>query len=294
MDAHWSRFDPILNAAYDVTSDVMIYGKYSTGSKSGGANSRSLRYEPFDPEVVKMFEIGAKAEFLDHRARLNVSAYRGDYEDIQLDFSAQYLQTDPVTGALLQTQRTTTETTNAPGTGKLKGFEADLTFAVTEELTVSANYALNKVDIPPTLNPFRQGNGQLITVAIPIYQVYTPENSASFAVDYEHPLNNGKFVVHLDANYGDGYYSNYTDVAYDPVTRAVTIKQPKGDSSFIVNSRISIADLETGAGGVTFSVWARNLLDEQHVFAETFSDRTGLAGFFNEPRTFGFEVTVRQ
>jgi iron complex outermembrane receptor protein len=292
MNASWDRFDPIVNVSYDVADGILLYAKHSTGYKSGGANSRSLRYEPFNPEVVTMEEIGAKMEFFD-KLRVNLSAYTGKYEDIQLDFSASYLQTDPVTGALLQTQRTTTETTNAPGKGDLSGFEADVTYVVTDELTLSGSYAYNKVDIPDTLNPFRQSNGQLITVPIPIYQVYTPENSGSVALDYERPFMGAKIAAHLDANFGEGYYGNYTDVAYDSVTRAVTIKQPKGDDSFVVNARLSLAEIPAGGGDLEISVWSRNLLDEEHVFYKTLSDRTGTAGFFNEPRTFGIEVKVK-
>jgi iron complex outermembrane receptor protein len=293
MDSSWDRFDPIVNFAFDVSDDMMVYARYSTGFKSGGANSRSLRYQPFDPETVTMTELGAKLEFMDRRARLNLAAYDGKYEDIQLDFFAQYVQTDPITGALLQTQRTTSETINAPGAGKLRGFEADLTFAATKELTLSASYAYNKVEIPPTINPFRQGNGTFITVPVPIYQVYTPENSASFAIDYSLPFRGANIVAHMDGNYSDGYYANYTDVAYDPVTRAVTIKQPQGDSSFIVNARIALADIPMGSGTASVSLWSRNLLDEQHVFVKFLDPRFGTAGFFNEPRTFGLEVSVK-
>ena len=84
-----------MNLSYDFTTDVMVYGKYSSGYKSGGANSRSLSYSPFDPESVRMFEAGAKTQFWDNRARLNVAAYAGQYRNIQLDFSALYQQIDP-------------------------------------------------------------------------------------------------------------------------------------------------------------------------------------------------------
>ena len=115
LNTSWSRFDPLINVAYDVSSDIMVYGKWSSGYKSGGANSRSLFYSPFNPEVVTMFEVGAKTEFFDNRARLNVAAYSGTYKDIQLDFSAQYLQTDPITGQLLTTLRTTIDTLRKSG-----------------------------------------------------------------------------------------------------------------------------------------------------------------------------------
>ena len=294
LNSAWSRFDPLINLSYDVGPDVMVYGKWSSGYKSGGANSRSLTYAPFNPESVTMFEAGAKTQFWDNRARLNLAVYTGSYKDIQLDFSAQYQQINPVTGQLLTTLRTTTETTNAPANGKLKGFEADFIFAVTDSLTFSAGYAYNSVKIPDTKNPFPQSNGILITVPIPIYQVYTPENSASAALDYETPFMGARFVAHIDGNYDSGYYGNYTDVAYDPVTRAVTVPQPKGDKAFIVNARVALADVEMGGGMATFSVWSRNLLNEEHLFYKSTSVTAGTGGFFNEPRTFGIELSFKQ
>jgi len=293
LDTSWSRFDPLINLAYDLNKDMMVYGKWSSGYKSGGANSRSLYYSAFNPEVVTMFEIGAKTEFFDNRARLNVAAYTGTYKDIQLDFSAVYQQIDPVTGKLLTTLRTTTETTNAPGNGDLKGIEGDFTLAATENLTLSASFAHNIVDIPATKNPFPQSNGQLITQPIPIYQVYTPENSGSLALDYERPFMGARFTAHFDANYDSGYYANYTDVAYDPTTRAVTYKQPKGDKATVVNGRLAVTDIETSAGKATFSLWSRNLLNEEHLFYKGASTTGGVSGFYNEPRTFGFEVNLK-
>lgn len=296
LNASWKRTDPLVNVSYDVTENSMLYAKYSTGYRSGGANSRSLVYLPFDPETVTMYEIGSKNEFFDRRLRVNLAAYTGEYKGIQLDFSGQYVGIDPVTGQLITTLRTTTETINAPGTGRLRGFEADGAFAVNENLTLSANFAYNKVKIPATLNPFPQNvSGVLrpITVPIPIYQVYTPEKSGSIAMDYQRPFMGAKIVAHLDANYGDGFYANYTDVAYDPTTRAVTIAQPKGDSSFIVNGRISLAEIPAGDGKAALSLWSRNLFNEAHVFYRSFSDLQGESGFYNEPRTFGFEVSVK-
>jgi iron complex outermembrane receptor protein len=68
LNASWSRVDPMVNLALDASQDVHLYGKWSTGYKSGGANSRSLTYAPFNPETVSMFELGAKTEFWGKRA----------------------------------------------------------------------------------------------------------------------------------------------------------------------------------------------------------------------------------
>ncbi len=295
LKASWSRVDPMINLAIDASDDVMLYGKWSTGYRAGGANSRSLAYRTFDPEKVSMFEIGAKTEFLDKHARLNIAAYAGTYKGIQLDFSGLY--EDVINGVRVATTRTTSDTVNAPGTGKLKGLELELTLAPFDGLTLTGSYAYNSVKIPDTRNPFPQAGGVFITVPLPIYQVYTPEHAASGAIDYELPVGTGdaKLRVHLDANFDGGYYASYTDSNYDTVTRAVRYAQPKGDRALVFNGRIALADLALGADGArgTISLWARNLFNEQHVFYKSGSAQGGVSGLFNDPRTWGIELNVK-
>ncbi len=291
-----SRVDPLVNLSIDAARDVHIYGKWSSGYKSGGANSRSLNYASFKPETVSMFEVGAKTEFFDHKVRLNLAGYVGTYKGIQLDFSGQY--EDFINGVRVVTTRTTTDTVNAPGSGRLKGVEAELTVAPTRGLTLSGSFAYNSVKIPDTVNPFKQTiNGVVVTVnaAQRIYQVYTPEYSASGAIDYETPIGGAMLKAHLDANYDNGYYANYTDTLIDSTNRAVRVAQPKGDSAFVVNGRIAIADIDMGSTGakLTVSAWARNLFNEGHVFVKFFSPTGGNTGFFNDPRTFGFELNIK-
>jgi iron complex outermembrane recepter protein len=293
LDASWSRIDPMVNLAFDASDDVHFYGKWSTGYKSGGASSRSLSYRRFNPETVSMFEIGAKTEFWDRKARLNVAAYTGTYKSIQLDFAGLY--EDVINGVRVATTRTTLEVVNAPGKGKLKGVEAELTLAPVSGLTLAASYAYNSVKIPDTINPFPQNGGVFITVPLPIYQVYTPAHSASASIDFETPLNGVTFKLHLDGNYDSGYYAGYTDSEFDPVTRAVRYAQPKGEKALIFNGRVALADIELGESdaNMTVAIWARNLLNEQHLFYKQGAPRSGVSGFFNDPRTFGVEATIK-
>lgn len=291
--ASWSRVDPMVNLSLDVSDDVHLYGKWSTGYKSGGGSSRSLSYRQFSPETVSMFEIGAKTEFFDRKARLNLAAYVGKYKGIQLDFAGLY--EDVVNGVRVATTRTTLEVINAPGTGDLKGFEAELTLAPVSGLTLTASYAYNSVKIPGTVNPFPQTGGVIITAPIPIYQVYTPEHSASAAIDYELPLDGFTLKAHIDGNYDSGYFANYTDAEFDPVTRAVRYTQPKGDKALVFNARLAVTDIDLGNSGakLTFAVWARNLFNEQHLFYKSGAPRSGVQGFFNDPRTFGAELNLK-
>lgn len=286
IDKTSTRFDPTINIGYDVTDDILVYGKYSTGYRSGGSNSRSLENTPFDEESVEIFEIGGKTEFLDNRLRVNFAAYTGTYKDIQLDFSAPYFLRD-ASGNLVVTTRTTTRTINAPGDGDVDGFELEVDAALTDALTMSANYSYNKVKIPATVNPFPiDERGVINPNPIRQYPVYTPENSWSVAFNYERPFGELTFMGHVDFNYAEGQYVNNVDPS-------ATIRNPLSDDSFIVNGRIALTDIPAGAGKATVSLWSRNLLDEEYVFAKFISPTQGTGGFFNEPRTFGVEFAVK-
>jgi iron complex outermembrane receptor protein len=186
LDAAWGRFDPTVNLSFDVTDDVHVYGKWSTGYKAGGANSRSLTYRAFSPESVSSFEIGAKTEFLDHHARLNLAAFTSEYKDVQIDFSA----------VIPGSNRGTIETTNAAGSGRSRGLEAELTLIPFRGLTLTANYAYTHVRLPEAPNPFVTGNP-----LVPVFPIYTPRHAASVSGDYEVPLGELKAGLHLDANY---------------------------------------------------------------------------------------------
>ena len=266
LDGSWDRFDPMVNLAFDVTQDVHVYGKWSTGYKAGGANSRSLTYRKFDPESVSTFEIGAKTEFFDNHARFNVAAYTSAYKYMHIDFIA------PV----LNTTRTTLETTNASGNGRIKGIEADLTITPFQGLTLTGSYAYTDVHLPPAPNPF---NGDALTR---VYAVYTPSHAASAAIDYELPVADAMLRFHLDGNYATGQYS----MASDPT---------KTGSSFIVNGRVALADIRMASGpNLELSVWARNLFNEAYTFVKANGGSSlGYYGIFNDPRTVGVSATVK-
>jgi iron complex outermembrane recepter protein len=289
----WSRVDPMINLAIDVTPDVHVYGKWGTGYKSGGANSRSLTYKAFDPEEISMFEIGAKTEFFEHRLRLNIAAYSGVYKDFQVDFSAPYYSYD-ANGNIItssSTTRTTTDTINAPGDGRVKGVETDFVLAPMTGLTLSGSYNYAHISLPPTINPFPSfvpGVGMVVsTTPTTIYQLYTPEHAASAAIDYSAPLEYFTLRCHLDGAWDSGSYG--TDRDPSPVLAAI-----KSQSGIVFNGRVSLSDIALSSGAkLAVSVWARNLFNEEHLYTRTISTTSGVSGAYNEARTFGLEGAVK-
>lgn len=268
FDRDWDRFDPMLTLAFDATDDIHLYGKYGTAYRAGGANSRSVNYRAFDPESVETFELGFKSEFLDNKARLNVAAFTTRYTDIQIDFSAQL-----VAG----TTRTTIETVNAAGNGRIRGLEIDLNLAPIKGFTLSASYAYTKGTLPLAQNPFNNNNFQQPFI------VFTPENATSFAADWVHDLGGARLRAHIDANLSDGY-------------RGLPGEPTLSDRSFLVNGRLALTDIDLGNGGrIEFALWSRNLFNRDQVYlrSNAAAAATGPYGIFNEPRTFGGDIQVR-
>lgn len=96
-----SEFTPMVSLSYDLNNDVMVYGTYSEGFKSGGFTQRvfppvvagftappgtaDLDLIPtYDPEFVEVYEVGLKARLMDGRVRLNAAVFHTDYEDLQV------------------------------------------------------------------------------------------------------------------------------------------------------------------------------------------------------------------
>jgi len=279
-----SRFDPMVTLAWDAADGINLYAKFSTGFRSGGANSRSSSFRQFLPEEVKSYEIGAKTDFLDHHVRLNLAAYIMDRKNTQIDFdyvdTNQFL-TDGKTPNPYYNKHTE-ETANAPGNSRIKGIEAELTVKPVAGLTLGASYAYTDVNIPLTANPLA---GSLYGQLTQVYTVFTPKNAVSGTMDYEMPVGSGDMALrlHMDANYADAVYSFQNESV-------------KTDSSFIVNASLALADIPLNANGTkaTLNLWARNLFNEQHIYRRSNANGSVLGDYanFNAPRTYGIQGTV--
>jgi iron complex outermembrane receptor protein len=279
------RFDPMVNLSWEAAEGVNLYAKYATGFRAGGANDRSSNFAAFGPESVKSYEVGAKMDLFDRRVRLNLAGYIMDRNGTQTDFdnvdTNQFLPgtTTPNPTFNLHTENTA----NAPGTSNIRGIEVDFTAKPMEHLTVGASYAYTYTKIPLTANP---NPGPTFGVLTPVFVVYTPPNAASGFIDYEIPVGKANAAVrlHLDANYADAQYSFQSESV-------------KTDSSFIVNGRLSLADIDMGDGRqrLTLSVWTRNLLNESHIYRRSAANAAVLGDYanFNPPRTLGVEASFK-
>ena len=135
---------PRIALEYKVNDDMMVYASATRGFKSGGWNARGTNagaIEVFGPEKVWSYEAGLRSDWLAGRLRLNVTVFSADVTDFQLP-SAVY---DPVTGAPTFSTRNYASLEN-------QGVEVEITAAVTDGLTVFANFGTQDAEYAE-LNP---------------------------------------------------------------------------------------------------------------------------------------------
>ncbi len=86
-----TNVSPEATLSWSVTPDILLYGAYKTGYKSGGFSSPQLLASSynnsnirFEPEKAKGGEIGLKATLLDRSMRLQLTGYRYTYTNLQV------------------------------------------------------------------------------------------------------------------------------------------------------------------------------------------------------------------
>jgi iron complex outermembrane receptor protein len=114
---HFNNFSPRAGIQLHPNEDIMLYGSWSRGYKTGGWTTRlsnPLPFAPdFDQEKAESFELGFKSYFWGHRGTFNVALFSTNYTGIQLNF-----------------QQGVSPTIQNAGTARIRGAEAELSWTV--------------------------------------------------------------------------------------------------------------------------------------------------------------------
>ncbi|MBB6096472.1 iron complex outermembrane receptor protein [Povalibacter uvarum] len=173
----WDNLAPRVSLQYQWTSDIMTYLTYSEGFNQGGVNNVNGLAIPYNPETLKNYEFGLRTDLFDRRLRFNLSAFYGQYEDIQV--SEEIIPRFPTT-------------TNA-GEAEVKGLEVEGMWLVTDNFTI--NYGFGWLDSEYT--------DLGTSTAIPLGEKfpYAPDTSYSVGAQYQWDLANSGGLM-LRADYG--------------------------------------------------------------------------------------------
>ncbi|MFT4769154.1 MAG: iron complex outermembrane receptor protein, partial [Glaciecola sp.] len=209
----------------------------------------------FDPETVISYELGAKVDFWDDRARVNAALYYMDYEDLQV--------TQTNADCLCNI-------TDNASDAEIMGLEVEMQLAVTSSLRLFAggNYMDTEyVNFVDSLGNDNSG-GRLQR---------TPDYTYNVGLDYSMDMAGRADALSLYLN-----YAYQGDFNWDPdnITEQAAYGLLDGRFSYYINQ------------DVTVSAYGKNILDEDYrVFViNFFADEVASLG---APRTFGVELNVR-
>jgi iron complex outermembrane receptor protein len=237
--------------------NVLLYGNVSNGYKAGGVTgfyvTDTKAKEPYQPEFINAYEIGAKSDWLNGRLRLNASLFYYDYRDLQ------------AFGVIDNEFRIFNITKS-----RIDGSEIEANIIPFDGLEIDSGLGLldarvNKSDVGGVLPGYTLGNA--------------PKIELDNTITYKIPLSGGRTLATvLEASFrGSTYYY----VQNNPLQRQ--------EGYWLFNPRITLSGPNDRWSATAFIKNAGN----RHYFREIFDDAADVIGFPAPPLTFGFSLNYR-
>jgi len=247
----WDDWAAKIGLDYKVNDDVLLYGFYSRGFKSGGFVGRITYPQdigPFDPEYVDTIEGGIKSDLMGGRLRVNLAGFYNWYKDMQLPII--YYGEDEQTGAV---QHSSTIINAAKS--ETYGFELEATTIPVEGLTIngSVGYLHAEYTDFPFIDPSTVGPVIPEQINLKGYRLQnSPKWTYTFGARYEFPLGSGLAAIGGEFQHvGNKYNTNLQNTPRSEI-------QPTD----YIN-----ANLEWTPDDRRWSIniWALNLADERYI-----------------------------
>lgn len=193
------RTDWRLVGDYQFTEDFMAYASISTGFKGGGVNPRPFVADqrlPFQPETLKTYEVGFKADVLDSTMRLNGAVFLNNYDNIILGKTV-------CPESVLPTPCLRPDNI---GAADVTGWELEATWFPADGWSIDA--AVSQLDFEYTSPTNAAGN--LANTSIPADAItpYTPELQYSVGVQFDQSVSFGYLSYRLDGAYQGKLFTN--------------------------------------------------------------------------------------
>jgi len=240
--------------------ELMVYASYNRGFKSGGFNGQNPTDAPFLPEKLDAYEVGEKADLLDHHLRINAAAFYYNYTNIQV---TRYVNS--------------TQNFYNGAAAHVYGLDVDFEGRLTGGFTLSGGFTVlhdRFADFPNAIISTQVPTGIIISTGsakgnrLP----FTADFSGTVAAAYHLPTQLGEASFDASYSYNDGYFAQPDNILRQPAYNLVAF-----------GARLTFHN------GLFVRAWMRNALNTQMYGAQT-------AGTFNSayaleaPRTYGVTV----
>ena len=259
------------NLNYTINDDLMVYATYSEGFRAGGVNRARVPGVPkYEPDWVYNWEAGWKSTWMDGRLRFNGAVYLEDWDNVQLSFL----------------DFTVSNLTIIRNVGKAQtiGTEFDLTYAATDDLTVSLAASYNSAELQEAF--YRDSDDQAAGL-----DPRAPKGTPMPYVPKFQYTAIGRY--HFDVASLPSYAQlavAYTGARWNDLD-TTNSRRAEMDAYTIVNGAIGI-DKESW----TVELFGSNLTDERaqnQIVDPGYDSALDSKTYTNRPRTFGIRFSQR-
>ena len=273
----WS--DPTGRVIIDWTpkEDMMFYGSWSRGFRSGGFNGRATgptSIGPYDPERVDSFEAGMKADFADGTIRFNPAVFWAEYSNKQEE--------------IIRASGAGTETiVENAASARIRGIEVEFQAKPTPELLLRASGGLLDAKYKSFLIPDLANPGKEIDVAALRNFRRAPKFSMSAGGDYTWTVND-KNDINFSVNYS----------WIDSITTSPA-KDLSGDKRDVIDGfgslDLTVALLHTGDSikNLRISAYGKDMLNGGGRLSNSLDAGVFWFGVVSPRREMGVEATLR-
>jgi iron complex outermembrane recepter protein len=258
----FNNFSPKFGIQLHPADDVMIYGSYSAGYKTGGWTTRYTTPQTlasgFNPEKAKTFEVGLKSTLLNRRLQFNLSAFTTNYEGIQLNY-----------------QVGTSPTIANVGDARIKGVEVEVVAKPISALTINASlgYTDSKYTfLDPAVQVTSAPNSFQLGATVGGDLPKTPHWKVNLSPRLELPLGDNGATITLLGDY------TYTSAQRNNVEGTLVLNRP---STSIINASLIYTAPDSR---YTLAVGGTNLTNERYVTAGSSIPASGVIdGTYSRP-----------
>lgn len=260
----WTEFSPSARLTWFAGDDLMFYGGYSSGFKSGGFQRQSGLSTEFEPETVDAYTLGMKSTMLDGMLRINSEIFFNDYQDKQL-------------ATIGLSNGELVEAVDNVGEMESSGIEMELTWLPPVD---GLMFGLNVGYLDVDLKEFASAEGDKAdTTAIG----FSPDWTVQSRLSYEFDLSDwGSLMLGTDVSYRT---SSYTNSPIDLTNEAAAEAQVQKEHA-IWNA---IAAFRSADQHWRVALEGKNLEDKR-VITNTFDLTLFQTAGYNMPRTWAVTV----
>ncbi len=267
----------------DLTDKINVYGSYNRGFKSGlfVVNATPGTNPPVKPQSIDAFEIGLKSQLFDNMLRFNVAGFHYKIKNYQVKSTAP-----SATGTNLLLNAAVV---------KVDGVEAEVEFAPTRELRLTANavYLDSRfVDFPRNVGffPRTAASNPATPCALPVGPPTGGNLTCIGPANGNQTAQSPKFAASLGANYtmnvgSEGQVIANVLYSYSSHFHFEADNRLTQKAYGVVNAALEYRP--SSSWGI--EIYGRNLTD-RHYYAAASASGNGDHGELGPPRTYGVNL----